>query len=500
MTDAGSPEAVTLFGDSEGALPKPWVAFRKPDPPDKGALYYHNLNTSQTQWERPNVHIAQHRICFEHKFPMFGGWKDLDWHELPASTAAEASEIFREFCVRLFPRGSFGRRGDGMLWRLDEAECAGVVFCPARRRLAVCYDPEVVTTADLMAMADAFTSAPLTMAAKLAALDFVLQSLATRATAAATLTAAAPGGCLLRRYTAELGGNHVGVIHPDMSAKAPRVEALTSYLKGFSLLRPLTCSLSSSSFPDEAQLATHLTSEQHLQRRLHLRSAEERLAEVRRGEVPLTDWLPAHLGRYRSCLQWCDRRFQDMPMADGRVMRFDHLTGLGTVTPASNWAALAQPPEALMPQASCVNGARAGQEMPGGQGYGQGQIWADPRSSAGVAPSRLGSVEELLAAVRHSLGVMDVNLAAQPGPENACEEEDLVAELEPPWMVLHNTSGCRYYYNPETHITTWDHPMLPEVGVGESWASSPGSLARETPAELYQRFHRMVPRPQRGPP
>merc|ERR550532_806532 len=95
------------------------------------------------------------------------------------------------------------------------------------------------------------------------------------------------------------------------------VQQLACYLRGFGLLKPLSCRLTGvGNFKDELELAAHLLSEHHRPRRAHLQTAAELLSEVRLGAVPLSDWLPANISKYRNLLQWCDHRFQDMPMAD----------------------------------------------------------------------------------------------------------------------------------------------------------------------------------------
>mmetsp|Transcript_74645 Transcript_74645/g.205809 ORF Transcript_74645/g.205809 Transcript_74645/m.205809 type:complete len:522 (-) Transcript_74645:126-1691(-) len=521
MADVGATaEPQPLLADAEGALPKPWVAHRKPDPPHQGSLYYCNLATMETRWERPQVRIARHCVYQTGGIPLFEPWRDLHLLELPAANAAEATETFRDFCVRLFPGGTFGRRRDGVLWRLGKAEHVGVMLYPGLQRLAVAYNSEAVPPEELAAVAiGGAAGARLSPAAKISALVVVQRSLAARLTAAATL--AAPEAHSLRRYAAELAGEGssssttsrpLGRVVPGvataLAGQGKEATQLAAYLLSFGLLRPLSCGLTGVGyFQDEVELAAHLQSEHHRQRRVHLRTAVELLAEVRQGEVPLSDWLPSHAAKYKSLLQWRDRRFQDMPTVDGRVLRFDHLSGRGCVMPASS-ATSRRPPPALASHAEDARWGAAGpgEELPPLPSKGcaiDGHFWSaatDATVPPTSSPSGGMSVEELLWAVGCSLGEPGERAAAAPEPMpggQAADEEDL--EVVGPWSALRDhASGRQYYYNSETKETTWERPLLVEVG--ETWNTHRGTCACDTVAELYQRYHRMVPRPQRLAP
>jgi len=451
-----STEAPTLYADREGALPKPWVAFKKPDPPDKGSLYYHNLVTRETFWERPDVKVPLSRVLSSNnRAQRFASWIDLPGHDHIAATAAEAADSFREFCLRLSTRGSFSRRVDGLLWRLGADEPIGAVLYPAQRHLAVCYDQLKVSCDDVAAMNDAACSNPLSVAAKLRAMKFICESAASRKTAAETLVA--PTAYILRRYMAELAGQGGGTLSraspsPPLQPR-PEVLPLSRYLENFQLLWPVTCSLSGAgSFKDEIEWAVHLTSDQHRQRRSHLRSAVDLLAEVCTGEVPLTEWLPGHLGSYRGLLKWCDHRFQEVPVSDGRVLRFDHLTGRGTMTPGSTWAAFGSAPPPLVDVGTGEGGHAQTRDG------GEGQIWVVASSSSTASTCLSGSVEELLTAVDDSL----------------CADIDARGECDV------QTEG--------------DHEW---AQVGASWASS---APVDTPPELLQRYMRIAPPPRDRPP
>merc|ERR1719414_2761479 len=128
-----------LFEDVDGALPRPWVAFETQDP--NGSLYYHNLANSDTKWERPESHVPRHAV-FTSALPQqpFVGWKDESPRQFVGASAGEAERAFRNFCARL-PKGVFGRRGDGLLWRLREGEIVGLTLYPEQRRLAISYGP-----------------------------------------------------------------------------------------------------------------------------------------------------------------------------------------------------------------------------------------------------------------------------------------------------------------------------------------------------------------------
>jgi len=450
-------EAQTLYADREGALPKPWVAFKKPDPPDKGSLYYHNMVTRETFWERPVMKVPPSRVLggSGRAQQRFANWIDLPGQEHIAATAAEATESFRDFCLRLSTHGSFSRRIDGLLWGLGADEPIGAVLYPAQRHLAVCYDQTKVSRDDVAAMNNAACSNPLSMAAKLVAMRFICYSAASRKTAAETLVA--PTAYILRRYMAELAGQGGGTLSraspsPPLHPR-PEVLPLSRYLENFQLLWPVTCSLSGAgSFKDEVEWAVHLTSDQHRQRRSHLRSACELLAEVRTGEVPLTEWLPEHLGSYRGLLKWCDHRFQEVPVSDGRVLRFDHLTGRGTMTPASTWMAFGSAPPPLV-DIGTGDGGRAHT-----RDSGEGQIWVVASSSSTASTCLAGSVDDLLSAVNDSL-------CADVDARGHCDAQ---ADGDHEW-----------------------------VQVGASWASS---AHVETPPELLQRFMRIAPRPRHRPP
>jgi len=234
------------------------------------------------------------------------------------------------------------------------------------------------------AMNNAACSNPLSIAAKLGAMKFICWSAASRKTAAETLVA--PSAYILRRYIAELashgGSTQSSTRQSPPQQSRPEVLPLSRYLESSQLLWPVSCSLcGAGSFKDEFDWAVHLTSDQHRQRRSHLRSAAELLAEVDSGEVPLTEWLPGHLGSYNGLLIWCDHRFQEVPACDGRVLRFDHLIGTGTMTPASAWAAFGSTP----PPPVDVGSRDGGNEQT--QDSGERQIWVvEPQSEPQSEP------------------------------------------------------------------------------------------------------------------
>lgn len=297
----------------------------------------------------------------------------------------------------------------------------------------------------------------------------------------------APEAHLLRRYISELLGpeqSDRGTVAPGQEEEA---RLLYRYLEPLGLVPPYWCRLTGvRNLRSLADLAAHLLSEEHKARRERLRLCAELLDEVRRGDVPLTDWLPKHAQEYRNVLDWCDHRFQEFLTKDGRVFSFDHLTGLGGITPESEWEA-GRPPPALVVTS---NGAAS----PAGPGTGGGsQIWpaGGPRRTPVAAPLLVGSTDELLAAVQRSLAS-----SASPAPHAWVPTKE---DLPPKWVAETDTpSGYVYYYHTGTMESSWTPPPLVEVG--ETWRTNPRTRARDTPQELYQRMHNISARPERAVP
>eukprot|EP00747_Dinoflagellata_sp_TGD_P223241 gnl/TRDRNA2_/TRDRNA2_94849_c0_seq1.p1 gnl/TRDRNA2_/TRDRNA2_94849_c0~~gnl/TRDRNA2_/TRDRNA2_94849_c0_seq1.p1 ORF type:complete len:444 (+),score=54.13 gnl/TRDRNA2_/TRDRNA2_94849_c0_seq1:39-1370(+) len=429
------------YEDTEGALPRPWVAYQC-EPPEKGRFYYYNTETAQCCWERPQILIARHCVYRDPATggrPAFAGWKDLAPVDLAAATAAEVSERFRHFCVCLTPHGVFGRRNDGTLWRASSTEVVGLVLYPEARKLAVSYDPqgEQVSTPE----------GSISHAEKKVCMEILQRSLVAGTTAGAVLVA--PDAHVLRRYLAKHGGKY----GRPPSADIPLADALplAKYLATFQLMPPLSCSLTGvKGLRNEAALAAHILSDEHKAYRENLKVALELLSEIRCGQLPLVAWLPTQADRYRGLLDWHDHRFQDFPMADGRVFRFDYLTGLGEITPPSNWAALKIPPPALV-----ASDAEAGAAPGAGATSGTSRIW-----SASPDPGPLPDANEtagLLASVRKSLNDGALIFRGASSPES-----------------------------------------VGKVKVGESWATSADTCTRDTAQELYARYHLLGQRPARA--
>lgn len=461
-----------LYEDENGALPRPWGAFRDPE----GALYYCNLVTCETTWRRPVVHVPRANVYRDAQIggrPAFGDWRDMPPRELPTKNAAEAFEQFRVFCRQLAPAsGVFGRRGDGVLWRMAASERLGVVLYPEQRKLAVAYGPDPQGAKD---------RGSLTTSERMSAMELVLNGLIARQTPQAALVS--PEAHLLRRYAAELGGR----ASPSSEINAPSAEVLplADYLQRFELIPPFSCALTGvAGIKSQGELAAHLLSEAHSLRREHLRSACERVAEIECGAVALCEWLPAQSEKYREVLAWCDRRFEDLPMADGRILRFDHLSGKGAISPASSWACQGHPPPRLVPQVG-PDGLQASV----GRG---GSIWSKSQDAEPVSEG-LSSVDDLLKAVRLSL------VAPALVPDSTPDEN---LELEPPWELLRDQKDQAFYHNPHTSETSWERPppSRPLVEIGQSWANNPRTRSLETPQDLYARCHRLAVRPQRDVP
>uniref|UniRef100_A0A7S1AAH5 WW domain-containing protein n=1 Tax=Noctiluca scintillans TaxID=2966 RepID=A0A7S1AAH5_NOCSC len=469
-----------LYEDADGALPRPWVAFETPDPPNKGSLYYHNLVTFDTKWERPEVHVPRHAVygnaltATPSQQQQFVGWRDEMAREIVGASAGEAEHAFRNFCVRLLPRGVFGRRGDGMLWRLGEGELVGLTLYPEQRRLVISYDPQYVSGRDVAAAGQGTLNRPtdglLSAAAKVAALEVVQRSLLSRQTALATLVM--PDAHLLRRYVAEMG------VRSTLPRPSAEVLPLATYLESFRLVPPFTCRLTGvANIQSCGALAAHILCRSVMTHYSHLKTSVQLLAHICRGDVALSEWLPLHVDRYRVLLDWSGRRFQNLPMADGKIFRFDFLRGLGTLTPASCWHALGQSPPSLsaMPAPTAVQDVWNATTR---------HIWST--SADGVPSQSSGSLSDLLAAVKLSLGPR--------GDHGSWDDGD---DLEPPWEELRSSDGQVYYYNTLTRVTTWERLGLRSVEVGELWASNPKTRAHDTPAALYERYHRIAPKPQR---
>lgn len=472
MAEAVAAPPRPLYADESGALPKPWGAFKDPE----GSLYYCNLVTCETTWQRPVVHVPRANVYRDPQSggrPAFAGWRDLPLRELPVKNAAEAFELFRAFCRQLSPSsGVFGRRGDGVLWRMAASERLGVVLYPEQRSLAVAFDPEAQGPTGGGSLSDS---------ERLKAMELVLHGLVARQTPQAALVA--PEAHLLRRYAAELGGR--GSPGPEVNAPSAEVLPLADYLQRFELIPPFNCTLTGiAGMKSEVELAAHLLSEAHCLRRQHLRSACERLAEIECGEATLCEWLPAQSEKYREILAWCDRRFQDLPMADGRVLRFDHLAGKGAISPASSWARWGHPPPRLVAQVG-----RDGLQPAVGRGGG---IWSTSQDAESVSEG-LSSVDDLLKAVRLSL------VGPASVPEDAADE---TLELEPPWQLVRDDRGQVFYHNPHTKEGSWERPppSRPLVEIGQSWANNPRTRSLDTPQDQYARCHRLAARPQRGVP
>jgi len=323
-----------LYADQQGSLPWPWVAFPTVDPADKTTelLYYHNLQNSETCWGRPQVRVAEQNVI-PHRpkgGPSCLSWRDWHSQELSSISSAAAAETFRTFCVRLYPRGHFLRRGGGMLWRFRDTEPVGLVLYPEPRRLAVAFDPAFLPPEAMAALQKGFSpgasvhapndDAPLGVTAKFAVMEQLQRSMLSQQSAADAL--AVPEAFLLRRYIATMGGvAGKAALHAD-------VRALAAYLKEFEPMPPFSCRLTGvPNMKDEFAFAEHLLSDTHRQWRGHLRAAVELQAMLK--QVPVSERQPSLEAKYALVKQWIQRRFQDIPMADGRVLCFDHLRGTG---------------------------------------------------------------------------------------------------------------------------------------------------------------------------